>query len=139
MVCNFFGEGARFHHVGLAVKSIQDINSAAEIFDDEVQRSLVAFINLNGITIELVQPNGEGSPVARSVQAGIKLLHVCYEVPDLDAVLASCRAFGFHRIGPPEPAVAFEGRRIAWVLSRAYGLFELLERNKGANSSTRHT
>jgi len=42
--------------------------------------------------------------------------------------VALCRPAGFHRLGTPKPSPAFHGRRVAWVFSKQFGLFELLER-----------
>lgn len=128
----FFGEEARFHHVGLAVDSIKALSPASKPVTDEIQRVSVAFVRLNGAVVELIEPWGERSPILRSLQQGVKLLHLCYEVPELETTLAHCRCAGFHRLGPPVPAAPFDHRRIAWVFSRQYGLFELLERGGGS-------
>jgi methylmalonyl-CoA/ethylmalonyl-CoA epimerase len=125
--CAFFGEDARFHHVGLAVSSIREASPAAEILENRTQGVREAFLRLNGVTIELLEPLGDRSPIAASVEKGLKLLHLCYEVPDLDRALRLSRRAGFHRLGPPVAVPEFEGRRIAWVFSRQFGLFELVE------------
>ena len=122
-----FGDGAKLHHVGLGVASIAKLTQDAVTWDDPIQKVRVAFVELNGATIELVEPLGENSPVIRSIREGITLLHLCYEVPDLELALQRARTFGFRRIQKPVPAVAFEDRRIAWVFSFDYGLVELLE------------
>jgi methylmalonyl-CoA/ethylmalonyl-CoA epimerase len=133
--CNFFGAGARFHHIGLAVESIRAICPSAEAFVEETQRVSLAFIQFNGITVELLEPLGENSPINRSLREGVKLLHLCYEVPDLEKALETCRPAGFHRLGPPVPTPVFDGRRLAWVFSKQFGLFELVERDQGPNES----
>ena len=128
---NFFGESAKFHHIGLAVESIRAICPSCEVFAEKTQKVSLAFIQFNGITIELLEPAGEGSPIARSLRDGVKLLHLCYEVPDLDAALDLCRPSGFHRLGPPVPTPVFNGRRLVWVFSKQFGLFELVEAEPG--------
>jgi methylmalonyl-CoA/ethylmalonyl-CoA epimerase len=128
--CNFFGAGARFHHIGLAVESIQAICPSGEVFVEETQRVSLAFIQFNGITIELLEPHGENSPIKRSLREGVKLLHLCYEVPDLEKALETCRQAGFHRLGPPVPTPVFDGRRLVWVFSKQFGLFELVEQDR---------
>ncbi len=128
--CAFFGEEARFHHVGLAVRSIQEVNPACHPAEDATQGVSAAFFKLGGITIELLEPRGEESPISRSLRDGVKLLHLCYEVPDLEKAIERCRGAGFHRIRRPEPTPVLDGRRIAWVFSKQYGLFELLERKR---------
>jgi methylmalonyl-CoA/ethylmalonyl-CoA epimerase len=134
MDCKFFGEGARFHHIGMAVDSIRAICPDCEIFAEETQRVSLAFVQLNGITVELLEPRGENSPIARNLDKGVKLLHLCYEVPDLEATLDLCREAGFHRLGPPVPTHVFDGRRLVWVYSKQFGLFELAERDRRSDA-----
>lgn len=124
---NFFGPGAALHHVGLAVRSIRDTCAECEATLEPSQRVHLAFVSLNGLTVELVEPAGENSPVAKILQGGGKLLHLCFVVPDLEAALRHCRQEGFHRISAPQRVGVFDQRRIAWVFSKYYGLFELLE------------
>ncbi|MFQ5411131.1 MAG: VOC family protein [Phycisphaerae bacterium] len=128
--CAFFGGGARFHHVGLVVKSIRAVNPSCEIVVEETQRVSLAFTRFHDIAIELLEPLGEDSPIARSLREGIKLHHLCFEVPDLDATLEQCRKAGFHRLGKPFCAPVFENDRAVWVFSKHYGLFELIERSR---------
>jgi methylmalonyl-CoA/ethylmalonyl-CoA epimerase len=130
MECSFFGEEARFHHVGLAVKSIRSVSPSSEIFIEKTQGVSLAFIQLGGITVELLEPLGDDSPIARSLRSGVKLLHLAYEVPDLEEALETCRPAGFHRLGPPVPAPVFDNRKIVWVFSKEFGLFELVERDR---------
>lgn len=131
----FFGEEASFHHVGLAVRSIRAVSPSCEVVVEETQGVRLAFIRLNGITIELLEPIGDSSPIARSLRSGVKLLHLCYEVPQLEAALKVCRPAGFHRLGRLMPARVFDNRRIVWVFSKQYGLFELLERDAESPSA----
>jgi methylmalonyl-CoA/ethylmalonyl-CoA epimerase len=128
---DFFGPEARFHHIGVAVPSITKAEPDVDAIADPIQKVGVAFLSVNGLTVELVEPHGERSPVQRSLEKGVTLLHLCYEVPDLRASLEHCRGFGFSPLGQPVPAVAFGGRKILWVFSRTYGLFELLEAEGG--------
>jgi methylmalonyl-CoA/ethylmalonyl-CoA epimerase len=129
---DFFGEDARFHHVGMVVRSIASIQPDLEIIFDPVQNVNVAFVTLNGLTVELLEPASKDSPVGASLAKGIKLVHLCYEVADVEDALRRCREFGFFCIRKPVNAVAFN-REIAWVFSREYGLVELLARQGEAD------
>lgn len=124
---DFFGEDARFHHVGIAVRSIKEVSPSSEPIIDPIQKVAVAFVCMNGLVLELIEPYGDASPITRSLEKGVKLLHVCYEVPDLQTALQACRKRGFHGISRPVPAIAFDNRKIVWAFSIQYGLFELLE------------
>ena len=126
---SFFGPDAAFHHIGLAVHSIRAVSPSSQLMANELEGVSMAFLRLSGITIELLEPLGDSSPVRNSLRAGIKLLHICYEVPELGEAIAHCRPAGFHCLGKLKPSPAFGGRRVAWVFSKQFGLFELLEAN----------
>jgi methylmalonyl-CoA/ethylmalonyl-CoA epimerase len=129
-----FGPDATFHHVGLAVESIRTLAPSADVVHETTQRVSLAFVDFNGIRVELLEPDAEGSPVALGLRRGQKLLHLCFEVTDLEAAIARCRASGFHRLGPPVTTPVFGGRRLVWVYSRQFGLFELVERTRTEDS-----
>ncbi|MBF0448248.1 MAG: VOC family protein [Magnetococcales bacterium] len=124
---NFFGPNAHHHHTGMATSSIESICGSGVAVDDPIQRVRVAFIRINGLMVELVEPWDDKAPVALSLKKGIKILHLCYTVPNLKESLKHCRPHGLLPISKPQPAVAFGGRLITWVFSNQYGLFELIE------------
>lgn len=124
---DLFGAGAVFHHVGLIVASIEAANPRLVKTHDPAQRVNVAFMDLHGAVIELIEPAGQKSPVSASLAKGIKLIHLCYTVPSIEAAVAVAEAQGARQIAEPVPAVAFDQRKIAWVYHPTYGLFELLE------------
>ena len=130
-----------FSHLGIAVPSIaQALSLYQEIFgyrvlsgpfDDPIQRVSVCFIGTGipgDMTIEIVAPLGDESPVNGLLAKGVSAYHVCYEVDDVDQVLAEVRAKGCIVVGKPAPAVAFEGRRIAWFFTPVRQLVEVVER-----------
>jgi methylmalonyl-CoA/ethylmalonyl-CoA epimerase len=124
---NVLGEDARFHHIGLVVKSIEHAAPAGvAIYEDPLQDVRVAFVDLHGITIEYIEPSSENSPVANSLKKKQKLVHMCFCVADLENTIEQARQNGFGLVAAPVPAVAFGGREIAWISSRVYGLVELL-------------
>ena len=132
---------ASFHHVGYVVRSIAEVGKdfagslGAEwdgvIIHDPLQEARVTFMRCGGPetpAIELVEPAGDNSPLHKVVAKGGGLHHVCYEVDSLDAQLTQSRAAGCLVAKNPLPAVAFGGRRIAWVYTRQKLLVEYLER-----------
>ena len=123
----FFGEGARFHHIGLAVHSINSLAPVAETFLDPIQKVSVGFINISGAQIELIEPAGHDSPISRSLEKGVKLVHLCFSVPSITDALKAAKKFGFTKISKIEPAIAFNMKNIVWVYHSSYGLFELVE------------
>ena len=131
---------SRLHHVGFVVPSIdaeiegfkRSLGAGWDgvIFDDPVQKVRVTFIQTHQSSdarIELVEPASDDSPVAAFLQKGGGLHHLCYEVPDLDAELKDVRAQQGLIVKRPSPAVAFGGRRIAWILTAQKLLLEFLE------------
>lgn len=135
-----------FHHVGFVVPSIQDsVQGFADmlqadwdghIFHDPNQGVRVTFLKSRRAgdpLFELVEPAlGEStnakSPVQSFAAKGGGLHHVCYVVDNLEQELAGARALGALITRPPTPAVAFGGRRIAWVYTKNRLLIEYLER-----------
>ena len=123
-----FGLSARFHHVGLAVTSVREADPAAKPIVNHTEGVTMAFVDFHGVTVELLEPLRDDSPIARSFAAGVKLLHLCFEVDDLDAALAAGCTAGFHRVSKPIDVPEWGGRRVAWTFSRTFGLVELAER-----------
>jgi methylmalonyl-CoA/ethylmalonyl-CoA epimerase len=132
---------ATFHHIGFVVASIEasvqgflDSLQARwdkKIFHDPNQVVRVAFLrgkHAGNPLFELVEPAGEKSPVIPFLKRGGGLHHLCYEIDSLENQLALSRAQGGLVVRPPLPAVAFAGRRIAWVYTRNKLLIEYLER-----------
>jgi methylmalonyl-CoA/ethylmalonyl-CoA epimerase len=132
---------ATFHHIGFVVASIQTSvqgfldSLGAEwdgtIFHDPNQVVRVTFLrgkHASDPLFELVEPAGEKSPVIPFLKRGGGLHHLCYEIDNLEEQLALSRTRGGIVVRPPLPAVAFEGRRIAWVYTKNKLLLEFLER-----------
>jgi methylmalonyl-CoA/ethylmalonyl-CoA epimerase len=131
------------HHIGFVVSSISaaaeefaaSISARwdGEVIHDPIQRVRVAFlspVDIRNPVFELVEPASEGSPVSNFLKKGGGLHHVCYEIDDLESGLCEATGVGLVVVADPVPAVAFGGRRIAWVCSKKRLLVELLERNR---------
>ena len=105
--------------------------AVSEIIEDPIQRVRAVFLALppgGAVQFELVEPVGADSPVASWLAKGGRLHHLCFEVDDLDRYIAQVRALKVNLVRGPQPAVAFNGRRIAWMLTRERLLVEYLER-----------
>lgn len=122
-----FGPRARFHHLGIAVQSIDATQTGLVKVEDPIQSVTVAFLEVANQTIELIEPLGNDSPINQNLKKGIRLVHFCIEVPDLEIALNACAKANFIPISRAEPAVAFEMRKILWVMNQKFGLVELLE------------
>ena len=136
-------DGATFHHFGFVVASIENslqgflhalqAEWSGKIFLDPNQRVRVTFLHgrQNGNPVlELVEPAGDKSPVISFLNRGGGLHHLCYEVDDLEEQLRLSRTQAGIVVRPPLPAVAFDGRCIAWVYTKQKLLLEYLERHR---------
>jgi len=135
------GNGS-LHHLGFVVPSISALAEQFSMFlsaqwdgkiiHDPLQQVRVSFftpVDSRNPVFELVEPASEASPVnffLKKHRGGLH--HVCYEIDDLESGLSEAKTAGLVMASPPTPAVAFEGRRIAWVCSKKLLLMELLER-----------
>jgi len=133
--------GVSLHHIGCVVDSIEQriesyrlslgAVSVSQIFEDPIQRSRVAFLDLPTpglVQFELVQPAGPDSPVTRFLEKGGGLHHLCYEVDDLGEQIQWMKSQRATLLRSPKPAVAFGGRHIAWMRTPDALLVEYLER-----------
>jgi len=131
------------HHIGYVVASIAEsidrwqlalsAIAVTEVFEDPIQRARVAFLDLppDGLArVELVEGIGADSPIVRFLEKGGGLHHLCFEVDDLDRHITGMQMQKAMLVRHPKPAVAFAGRRIAWMLTREKLLVEYLERQK---------
>ena len=130
-----------FHHVGFVVASIaqtiEGFRKSLEahwdgiVIDDPAQKVRVTFLeSANAVDplFELIEPAAANSPVAAAAKKGGGLHHVCYVVDSMDEQLASCLEQRAIIVRRPAAAVAFGGRKIAWVYTRNKLLIEYLER-----------
>ena len=129
---------ALFHHVGIAVKSIE--RTAALFTDDGYEMTNVVFDPKQNVHIsflekagspllELVEPVDEKSPVRNILnKVGVSAYHFCHEVESLDDSIAQLRQKKFILLVKPVEAVAFNGRRICFLYHKDAGLIELLEK-----------
>ncbi len=122
-----FGPGARFHHLAVGVRSIREHCQDCEILNEPTQNVNVAFVEMNGMCMELVEPANDKSPILGSLDKGMKLLHVCFEVDEIEAALEIGREHGFRVMANPVVATSMENCQIAWTYSPTYGVVELIE------------
>jgi methylmalonyl-CoA epimerase len=132
----------KLHHLGFVVRDIaatipgfvksMGATWHSQIFADPLQKVNVAFLTTRegDPQVELIEPAGDDSPVLRFLnEKGGGLHHACYEVFDLDQELRNFKGRGAVIVRRAKPAVAFQGRRIAWVLTSEKLLVELLEKD----------
>ena len=126
-----------FHHVGIACRDIAKSQAfymsmgyqASEVIDDPLQHVRVCFLDKEDAPrLELLEPLDDQSPVARTLATvGVTPYHLCYEVEDMEAAMASLRRQRFLPVKEPLPACAMGGRRVAFMFQKNTGLIELVE------------
>ncbi len=136
--------GFKLMHVGVAVPSLAPATETLSNlfgyrvisgpFDDPIQKVAVNFLTTaptDNVEIELIAPLTEDSPIRSILQKnGGGAYHFCFETIDLDKALDHAVKNGCMIVSKPVPAVAFQGRRIAWIYSSSRQLFELVEAPK---------
>ena len=129
----------QLHHIGVVVASIEahrdfylnapQYEQRTEVIHDPVQTAYVQFFLRPGADhyLELVAPDGEASKLWTASRKGIPLNHLCYSCRDICRTVSSLVESRCFLIQEPIEAVAFGGRRIAWLLSPDRLLIELVK------------
>ncbi len=133
--------GFRLKHVGVAVPELDSTTEMLKAlfgyrvisgpFDDPIQKVKVNFLTTSdedAAEIELIAPLTDDSPI-RSMLAKNSggAYHLCFETQDIEKALEHAKRLGCVIVSPAVPAVAFQGRRIAWIYTKSRQLFELVE------------
>ena len=96
---------------------------------NEAQKVYFLFVSFGGdLCIEVlgVPEDGE-SPIAEHARAGGGAYHLCHAVADIDASVAIAQTLGARLVMAPRADDAYDGRRVAFLMHHAHGLFELVE------------
>jgi methylmalonyl-CoA/ethylmalonyl-CoA epimerase len=116
----------RLNHVAIAVP---DIGKAAQGYRDMLGADVSAavplpahgvttvFITLPNTKIELIEPLGDGSPIAKFFEKHPDggLHHVCYEVDDIIAARDRLKAQGARVLGDGEPKIGAHGKPVLFL------------------------
>lgn len=116
----------RLNHVAIAVPELE---SAARIYRQTLGAKIsdavpqpdhgvtTVFIELPNTKIELLEPLGEGSPIAafldRNSAGGIH--HLCYEVDDIIAARDQLLRDGARVLGDGEPKIGAHGKPVLFL------------------------
>ncbi|MET0744078.1 MAG: methylmalonyl-CoA epimerase [Microvirga sp.] len=116
----------RLNHVAIAVP---DLAAASRLYRDTLGADVTApealaehgvtvvFVNLPNTKIELLEPLGEGSPIARFLEkapdGGIH--HICYEVDDIASARDALVRTGARILGSGEPRIGAHGKPVLFL------------------------
>ena len=122
----------KHHHVGCACKDIRKTGQklkllfGAEIGDvifDPLQNAELCMLTMpDGTFVELVS----GQVVEAYLKKRTTYYHICYEVDNITSTIADLTQKGAIVVSPPKPAILFEGRAVAFLMT-PMGLIELLQ------------
>ncbi|CAI8418143.1 MAG: Uncharacterised protein [Rhodospirillaceae bacterium] len=116
----------RLNHVAIAVP---DLAEAADVYAGTLGAEIsapqplpehgvtVVFVTLPNTKIELLEPLGEDSPIARFLEktpAG-GMHHLCYEVQDIGAARDRLLAAGARVLGDGEPKIGAHGKPVLFL------------------------
>jgi len=125
-------------HIGYAVTDI--LQTAAhyiaagwtlsEIYNEETQRTKIAFLTKPGMTtIELVSPLQGPSPIDTMLNNnGVSPYHICYVVDEIMQALEELYEEGFKPLFMPVQSVAMNNRKICYLYHIDVGLIEIVNR-----------
>ena len=131
-------------HIGIVVRSIEkgiehweDVfgyRQMTQIVTNTRQKVRVVFLcKQDSLTVKMVEPVDETSPVHRFALKGGGLHHICFRCDDLDKDLDRLKHMGLRVLTEPQPGEAFENNNIAFVYAN-HGLnIELIDTDKKAD------
>ena len=116
----------RLNHVAIAVP---DLAAGAAVYRDmlgaEVSRPraepdhgvTVVFVELGNTKIELLEPLGDASPIAKFIASNPAggIHHLCYEVDDILAARDKLLAEGARVLGDGEPKIGAHGKPVLFL------------------------
>jgi len=116
----------KLNHVAIAVP---DIAKAADVYRDTLGADVsdqvaqpdhgvtTVFINLPNTKIELLEPYGENSPIAKFLEKNPDggMHHLCYEVEDIIAARDKLVADGARVLGTGDPKIGAHGKPVLFL------------------------
>ena len=116
-------------HIGIAVDSIDEriefykaLGLEVEGYDEVPEQGVrVAFLPVGDSRLELLEPTGPNTPIARHLERrGPGLHHVCLRVPDIRAAMARLADQG-HTLLSEEPQIGAHGCLVCFVHPKSTG------------------
>lgn len=116
----------RLNHVAIAVADLAKATSTyrdtlgAKVSEPQAEPDhgvTVVFVNLQNTKIELLEPLGDKSPIAKFLEKNPSggIHHVCYEVDDIIAARDQMKAMGARVLGDGEPKIGAHGKPVLFL------------------------
>lgn len=128
----------KVHHYGFLTKDIDKsiekficlgYKQISERINDKDRGIDILFLESNNNqVIELVSPNSENSVVDNLIKTqNNSVYHICYITKNIEQTINALTNEQFILIDSPKKAVAFNGKKVAFMMSKFTGIIELLE------------
>ena len=122
----------RLNHVAIAVS---DLDRSTALYRDTLGARVsaplpqpehgvtVVFVELPNTKIELLEPLGDNSPIAKFLEKNSDggMHHVCYEVDDIRAARDRLKASGARVLGDGEPKIGAHGKPVLFLHPKDFG------------------
>lgn len=122
----------KLNHVAIATHNVTE---ASKIYADGLGAAVsapvdlpehgvrVVFVTLDNTKVELLEPLGEGSPIAAFLERNPSggLHHVCYEVSDIKAAAQTLADAGARILGDGNPKTGAHGKPVLFVHPKDMG------------------
>ena len=111
-----------------ARRRLEELDTGASIeFTDHLQGVKGMFLEVGDSRLELLEPLPGDTTLEPWLDQGNRLYQMAFEVEDLDREIALMKIRGVRVVREARPAVAFDGRRVAFLLPIPGMLIELIE------------
>jgi methylmalonyl-CoA/ethylmalonyl-CoA epimerase len=122
----------RLNHVAIAVN---DLNRSTALYRDTLGARVspplpqpehgvtVVFVELPNTKIELLEPLGDNSPIAKFLEKNSDggMHHVCYEVQDIRAARDRLKEKGARVLGDGGPKIGAHGKPVLFLHPKDFG------------------
>lgn len=123
----------RIHHIGYAVKNIEEAFKSFKILGfekvnekvvDEERKVKILFVKNNEYLVELIEPYGNNSPIDNILKnSGSTPYHICYESKDILKDIEMLKSEGFVLISKLSEAPAINNQKVCFLYM---GIIEIL-------------
>lgn len=131
----------KLYHIGKVVKDLEEakryykdtfgFESIGEPVEDNIQKVWVLKMDTGhgeAVTLELLQPMNEQSPVYKFLQKqGGGLHHLSFLVENIHQAIEDLKAQGALILGEVLPSIAYDSKPSVWLYTGSKELIELIE------------
>jgi methylmalonyl-CoA/ethylmalonyl-CoA epimerase len=128
-------------HIGIVVKNMQQgiiqweqcfgyKQMTQEVINTRQKVKVIFMEKENSVTIKLLEPIDESSPIYAFTKRGGGLHHLCFKTDHMEIEIPLLQENGLRLISPPTPGEAFDNENIAFLLAQNNLNVELIDTDK---------